>query len=607
MKRALITACIALQIAGCSTSRPRQINSLITEELDKAAAQQPRAQESEKVQQALLPPLKADLPTVSARVIEPRFDISVNNAPAAQVFMSIVSGTRYSMLMHPEVSGNVTVVLKDTTVREAMDAIRELYGYEYRIEGTRIFVQPASIQTRVFRVNYLTAQRLGRSDVRVTSGSVADSPGIGATGVPGVLGPAGMTSPAVPAPGTTAPSAAPPSDSSRIQTSIRSDFWEDLRQTLTQIVGKDGSRGVVVNPQAGVIVVRAMPEELRQVENYLREIRLSVERQVMLEAKIVEVSLSDQFQSGINWALFANSQRGSRGPLGVAGGLVGPNTNLGASGTGAVSTASGPGPGSGAITGDAAARTLATTGITGTLLQGTPGGSLLGLAFQTQNFSALLQFLESQGSVQVLSSPRIATINNQKAVLKVGTDEFFITNIAGGSTTTGAVTGGTTTFPTLTLRPFFSGVALDVTPQIDGDSTLILHVHPSVSNVQQDNKNVNLGTAFGGDVTLPLARSTVSETDSVVRVRDGNIVAIGGLMKMELADDQSGIPGLKDVPGLGGLFRSDRRAVVKKELVILIKPTVIQSEQDWVDDVRESRDRILNMGRSSSSSSSTQR
>jgi MSHA biogenesis protein MshL len=607
MKRALITACIALQIAGCSTSRPRQINSLITEELDKAAAQQPRAQESEKVQQALLPPLKADLPTVSARVIEPRFDISVNNAPAAQVFMSIVSGTRYSMLMHPEVSGNVTVVLKDTTVREAMDAIRELYGYEYRMEGTRIFVQPASIQTRVFRVNYLTAQRLGRSDVRVTSGSVADSPGIGATGVPGVLGPAGMTSPAVPAPGTTAPSAAPPSDSSRIQTSIRSDFWEDLRQTLTQIVGKDGSRGVVVNPQAGVIVVRAMPEELRQVENYLREIRLSVERQVMLEAKIVEVSLSDQFQSGINWALFANSQRGSRGPLGVAGGLVGPNTNLGASGTGAVSTASGPGPGSGAITGDAAARTLATTGITGTLLQGTPGGSLLGLAFQTQNFSALLQFLESQGSVQVLSSPRIATINNQKAVLKVGTDEFFITNIAGGSTTTGAVTGGTTTFPTLTLRPFFSGVALDVTPQIDGDSTLILHVHPSVSNVQQDNKNVNLGTAFGGDVTLPLARSTVSETDSVVRVRDGNIVAIGGLMKMELADDQSGIPGLKDVPGLGGLFRSDRRAVVKKELVILIKPTVIQSEQDWVDDVRESRDRILNMGRSSSSSSSTQR
>lgn len=601
MKRALIAVCVALQVSGCSTSNPRKIDNLIVDELGKAVSQQPRVSESDKVQQALLPPLRAELPTVSARVIEPRFDISVNNAPAAQVFMSIVSGTRYSVLMHPEVSGNITVVLKDTTVREALDAIRDLYGYEYRIEGTRIFVQPATIQTRVFRVNYMLAQRLGRSDVRVTSGSVADSPGVGAIGVPGVPGFAGMTSPSVaPAPGTSgaapALSSVPPSDSSRIQTSVRSDFWEDLRQTLTQIVGREGGRSVVVNPQAGVVVVRAMPEELRQVENYLHEIRISVERQVMLEAKIVEVSLSDQFQSGINWALFANSQRGSRGPLGVAGGLLGPNTNLGSSGTGPVSTPSGPG---GTVTGDPASRILATAGITGTLIQGTPGGSLLGLAFQTQNFAALLQFLESQGAVQVLSSPRIATINNQKAVLKVGTDEFFITNIAGGSTTTGTVTGGTTTFPTLTLRPFFSGVALDITPQIDQESTLILHVHPSVSNVQQDNKNVNLGTAFGGDVTLPLARSTVSETDSVVRVRDGNIVAIGGLMKLDLADDQSGIPGLKDVPGIGGLFRSDRRAVVKKELVILIKPTVIQSDQDWTEDARETRDRILNLGRSS--------
>jgi len=601
MKRALITACIALQVAGCSTPNPRQVNSLIADELDKAAAQLPRAQGSEKVQQALLPPLKADLPTVSARVIEPRFDISVNNAPAAQVFMSIVSGTRYSMLMHPEVSGNVTVVLKDTTVRESMDAIRELYGYEYRMEGTRIFVQPASIQTRVFRVNYLIAQRLGRSDVRVTSGSVGDSPGIGATGVPGVPGPAGAISPTVPVSGPGGASGAPPTDSSRIQTVIRSDFWEELRQTLTQIVGTGGARSVTVNPQAGVIVARAMPDELRQIDNYLREIRLSLERQVMLEAKIVEVTLSDQFQSGINWALFGSSRRAS-------GGLLSPGTNLGTTGTGPIATTnSGPSLGTGSLTADPSAATLATAGITGTLIPGAPGGSLLGLAFQTPNFAALLQFLESQGALQVLSSPRIATINNQKAVLKVGTDEFFITNISGGSSTSGSITGGTTTFPTLTLRPFFSGVALDVTPQIDGDSMLILHVHPSVSNVQQDNKNVDLGAAFGGQITLPLARSTVSETDSVVRVRDGNIVAIGGLMKLELADDQSGIPGFKDVPGLGGLFRSDRRAAVKKELVILIKPTVIQSEQDWIDDVRESRDRILNMGRSSSGSSPTQR
>jgi len=577
---ALAAVGFAVLVGGCGTpGRSTGVDERIASELDRAASQPSRVTDNAQVQEALLPPLRADLPGVDAGVIEPRFDISVNSAPAKQVFMSIVSGTRYSMLLHPEVAGRVTVMLKDTTVREALEALRDLYGYEYRIEGTRIFVQPASMQTRVFRVNYMIAQRLGRSDIRVTSGSVADSPG-----APGTTGTTGTTSPTVaPAPGTSgaapALSSGVPQDSSRIQTSVRSDFWEDLRQTLVQIVGREGGRNVVVNPQAGVIVVRAMPDEHRQVENYLREIRLSVERQVMLEAKIVEVTLSQQFQSGINWALFYRANRASITQ-------INPGVSLNTTGTQTTpSLAINSQPGTAA-----AAATLGA----GTLIAGVPGGSLLGLAFQTSNFAAMLQFLESQGTVQVLSSPRIATLNNQKAVLKVGTDEFFITNIAGGSTTSGAITGGTTTFPTLTMRPFFSGVALDITPQIDNESVLILHVHPSVSNVQQDDKHVDLGTAFGGLITLPLARSTVSETDSVVRVRDGNIVAIGGLMKLDMADNRSGLPGLKDTPGIGGLFSSDIRTLVKKELVILIKPTVIQSDQDWAEDARETRDRILN-------------
>jgi len=236
------------------------------------------------------------------------------------------------------------------------------------------------------------------------------------------------------------------------------------------------------------------------------------------------------------------------------------------------------------------------SGGTGTLITGVPGGALLGLAIQTQNIAAVVQFLESQGSVQVLSSPRMATLNNQKAVLKVGTDEFFITNIAGGSATVGTTTGGTTSFPTLTLRPFFSGVALDVTPQIDEDGSIILHVHPSVSNVSQDDKNVNLGAVFGGQVTLPLARSTISETDSVVRVRDGNVVAVGGLMKLDINDTRAGLPGLRDAPGVGGLFGSNRRVAVKKELVILIKPTVLNGDRESAADLRETRDRILGAG-----------
>jgi MSHA biogenesis protein MshL len=581
--RLLIAALLAVLVAGCTTPppRPRTIDSRIAAELDKAAEERRSAPVTEsEVHEALLPPLKLDLPSAS-RQIEPRFDLSVNNAPAVQVLMSIVTGTRYSMLVHPDITGTITVNLKDVTVREALDALRDLYGYDYRIEGTRILVQSPAIQTRVFQVNYLVGQRLGRSDMRVTSGSVADTAGTGGAGIaaPGLPGATGL--PFTPAAGGAAP--ALPStvgDSSRIQTTVRNDFWDELRQTLTQIIGREGGRSIVVNAQAGLIVARAMPEELRQVENYLRAIRLSVERQVMLEAKIIEVTLSEQFQAGVNWALFSSSGRTSLG-------VITPNTTLGTRGT---NTSGGlavtPQPGSALFQAGATASSL---------IPGLPGGALFGLAFQTQNFTALLNFLESQGSLQVLSSPRIATVNNQKAVLKVGTDQFFITNIAGGSTTTGLATGGTTSFPTLTLRPFFSGVALDVTPQIDEGSNIVLHIHPSVSDVQQDDKVVNLGAVFGGQITLPLARSTVSETDSVVRVRDGNIVAIGGLMKVDLADQRSGLPGLQDSPGIGRVFGSEQRTVVKKELVILIKPTVIQSDREWAEDLRETRDRVLNM------------
>jgi MSHA biogenesis protein MshL len=313
------------------------------------------------------------------------------------------------------------------------------------------------------------------------------------------------------------------------------------------------------------------------VETYLKAIRLSVERQVMLEAKIIEVTLNEQFQAGVNWARFTN-----RG----AGGLIEPGATLGTTGT--VSNA--------ALSASVSGRALAATSSAGTLIPGVPGGALLGLAFQTDNFAGLLQFLESQGSVQVLSSPRIATLNNQKAVLKVGTDEFFITNITGGTTTTAgatAATTGTNTFPTLTLRPFFSGVALDITPQIDAESNIILHIHPSVSDVAQQDRQVNLGTLFGGNITLPLARSTVSETDSIVKVGDSNIVAIGGLMKVDVSNDQSGLPGLQNIPIAGQAFRSNRRTAVKKELVILIKPTVVQSDRELQHDLQETRDRMM--------------
>src|SRR5258706_3685203 len=323
MRHAIFPMMLIALAAGCTQPRPG-IDPSIRGELDKATQTQSPVTPPQ-VEQALLPPPRMDMPAVRGQPIDQRFDLSVSNAPAAQVFMSIASGTRYSMLVHPNVSGAITINLKDVTIQEALDSIRELYGYEYRVEGSRIFIQPITIQTRVFNVNYLIGLRIGRSDIRVTSGSIADVPNIG-SGVPGAGG--------VPAAAPVAPGGAPGTgtllpgvtDSSRIQTQTRNDFWDELEKTLRAIVGTEPGRGVVVNVQAGVVVVRAMPAELRGVDTYLKAIRASVERQVVLEAKIIEVTLNSQYQAGINWAAFSGSRLS-------AGQASSPGTILSRSGT----------------------------------------------------------------------------------------------------------------------------------------------------------------------------------------------------------------------------------------------------------------------------------
>ena len=336
-----------------------------------------------------------------------------------------------------------------------------------------------------------------------------------------------------------------------------------------------------------MVVVRALPAELRGIEQYLRATRISVERQVMLEAKIIDVELNEGYQSGINWAAFPNR--------GTSVGQVSPGTILQRRADGN-QLASGNGSGTAAGTPGALDPTdLAFGAFTGANLinRTIAGGTVFGLVVQSASFAALLQFLESQGNVQVLSSPRVATLNNQKAVLKVGTDEFFVTNIQ--SATTIATAAGTTTgtpVPTVTVQPFFSGIVLDVTPQIDENDQIILHIHPSVSLVTTDNKVIDLGVA--GSLTLPLAKSNVSEADTVVRVSDGNIVALGGLMKLDLEDNRGGLPGTADSV-FSGLLRNANTQPVKKEMVILLKPTVIQGDSSWDEDVEQTRSRFETM------------
>ncbi len=521
-----IIVLLTVMLSGCATpfggGGKQAVNDALTRPAGPAATQdRPTAA-----------PAAPAVPKVT--LPERRFSLTVNQASAAEVFLGMVTDTPYSMLVHPDVTGSVSLNLKNVTVPEAMEAIRTLYGYEYQVQGTRIIVPSPAEQTRVYQVNSLAMQRKGRSDITVVSGSVSLSP-------PGGQSDAGAASTS--------------RETSSIKTETDSRFWREVRASLQAIVGTNGT--VVTSPQSGIIVVKATPANLHTVEQYLRQSELIGFRQVMLEAKILEVQLNDDFQSGINWASL-NADR--RFGIGVNG--LNPDG----------STLINP------------------IGTVNDMLQGAiPGaaGSVFGAAFNDGDFGVIINLMKSQGAVHVLSSPRIAALNNQKAVLKVGTDDFFVTEITGGTV---ATLGVPATPPNVVVQPFFSGIALDVTPQIDAQDMVTLHVRPSVSNVRENRKEIELGDL--GSFTLPLASSSISETDSVVRLKNGQVVAIGGLMSQTFNDSKNRLPLLGDIPVLGQLFGNTRVGSVKRELVVLIKTTIIRDSVDWNPDLDATQQRF---------------
>jgi MSHA biogenesis protein MshL len=552
-------------LAGCAADRPLRTPDVAAALRNELASAPPVATPG-TVPASISAALAEPPPPPVALPPEPRLDLLVNNAQAREVFLAIVADTRYSMLMHPDVSGTLSVTLRGVTVKEALEAIRDVYGYDFKIDGRRITIYAPTLQTRIFTINYPNAQRVGVSDLRISSGAMPTS----ANGAPNTG--TATNSGAVGASGTGAGgSSSSQIESSRVSTNSRTDLWGELTDAVRSMIGAGVGRNVTTSPQAGIMAVRAMPEELRQVEKFLKAAQIAVERQVMLEAKIVEVELRDGFQSGIDWSALRNTTNAT-GAIGSLGGGTANNVLI----NGVKSNLPGFPLGTTPALADVVSLPIA-------------GGGLFGLALATDGFQAVLGFLETRGDLQILSSPRIATMNNQKALLKVGTDEFFVTNVSGGTNTTTGTNNNNLvpTMPTLTLTPFFSGIALDVTPQIDDTNNITLHVRPSVTSVTEKTKQIDLGSV--GNYRLPLASSAVNESDTMVRIQDGNIVAIGGLMQLESNRSASGMPGSGDIPMLSSLLGNRVNSGRKKELVVLIKPTIIRSAQDWEQQTRLSR------------------
>ena len=530
--------CGGVLLSGCQAFSPTQVPDKAQQVLREAEQSQPVAKIVPAVPAAVTQDLIASGYTPQAAQL-PRFNVAALQADMADFFQSIVADTAYSVVLHPAVSGQITLQLKQVTLPETMAIVQQLYGFDIRQQGMVYKIYPAGLRTETIAVNYLMLQRQGFSSIAVNSGGVSQDNQNNQNGQnngnnnssQSNLNQGNLNN-------QNQQYGQQQFNGSTIQSESKTDFWKDLEKAVSTVLGNGPDRMVVVTPQAGLVTVRGMPDEIAAVKAYLGQSEQHLQRQVVLEAKIIEVTLNDEYQQGINWQNAIMNLR---------------NTSFNFSTSGAVA--------SNAIS--------------------TSLGGVTAISFNNADFNGVINLLETQGNAQVLSSPRVTAMNNQKAVIKVGQDEYFVTNVS-SDTTIGA--GGTTSTPNISLQPFFSGIALDVTPQIDQSGSVILHVHPSVTETAEQNKTIQFSDER---IILPLAQSNIRESDTIIRARSGEIVVIGGLMQTVTSDSESRTPVLSAIPLVGKLFTSLNKVEKKKELVILLKPTVV-GEGVWQQQIQQS-------------------
>lgn len=493
------------------------VASCATQEEFRQANEEPRLENLVEVQLATTPTefieLKKQVPLLELTLPQldltpkkppakgPRFSLSAEDVDVKTILFSLSKEIDQNIVIDPAISKKVTLNLSRVTLQEMLDHVLTPLHLQYEIDGDFIQVTELAMQARVFHLNYLLSKREG----------------------------AGKLQASVRAPLRT--STVPENSSSRIFSSEETDLWKEISFGLRQMVGskipqsqneniserqgpEDGNDHapagyVSINKQAGVIVVRAFPEELLRVAEYLEKVEGSVQRQVFIQARIIKVALRDEYKTGIDWSQIRSLNNPRSG---------------------------------------------------GTPSSENAGRQARGFLNGEAQLDEMLATLSLQGDVSILASPRIAALNNQRAVIKVGTeDTTFVPNTTGAQATRDYI-----------ARPVDLGIVLDVVPQINVNGDVIMSVYTSVR------RKTGVRQSPDGQYEIPVV--DVQESNTVVLARNGQIVVIGGMRKTKKQPVQGALASIKKVPLIGDWLHQDRTGYEKSELVILLTPEIMVGE-----------------------------
>lgn len=446
-----------------------------------------------------------------------RYTLVMAGADARELFLSLARENDFNLVLSPEVTGTVTLDIKEATAEELMDEVCGMLGCRAVFGGNTVRVAPERRVTRVFLVDYLLTSRTG-------SGSLMAS-----TSTSGGGSTSGTSS-------GTSSSTSESQSTNTISTEEKTDFWGGLAEEIGALLSP-GSGKVVVNRTSGTVTVTDYMANVDEVERYLRMIEARVRTGVMIETRIMEVTLDDSTKYGIDWTALPDLSS-----MNLVGTLAGGAT---------------------AIQGLSTGTTTFQFGVAGS------------------KFNVFLDAQAQAGNLNILSAPKVSTLNNQKAIIRIGRQDVFFRAVVTPASTTSAA------FVTYTPDSVTEGIILSVTPQVGQDGRIMLSIHPSITE--------KVGTAVAPDKnTAPIL--DVRETNTMVTVADGETVFIGGLMQERTQETVTSVPLLGDIPYLGAFFRSNEQVKKKVELVILITPRVIRPGEG-AEIAAQERDRLRNVQR----------